>query len=117
MYEVGICRNFRGNVTFANNKLVVLNLEVIDKGWDETLADVVSKFGKPDETHMDTMQNTYGAKFDVESATWTKPDYLLSAFEKINVPYNLKKFVEITLTDRGYFQEQQAEQPHGNAID
>jgi hypothetical protein len=117
MYELGTCRDFRGKVTFSDNKLVELNLEITDQEWGDVLPYVVTKFGKPDETRVDTVQNAYGAKFDLQKASWTKPDYLVVAFEKINLPYNLKKFVEINLIDRSYFQSQQAKKAHGNALD
>jgi hypothetical protein len=117
MHELGTCRNFRGKVTFADGKLVELRLEITDKEWSDTLPDMITKFGKPNETHTDTTQNAYGAKFDLQTASWTKTDYLVVAFEKINVPYNLKRLVEVTLTDRTYFQSQQAKKVHGSALD
>ncbi|AEU36094.1 hypothetical protein [Granulicella mallensis] len=117
IYGLGVCRDFRGYAKFAHNKLVELNIEITDKAWSEALTDATSKFGQPDETHSDTVQNVYGAKFDLQTATWTKPDFLVVAFEKINVPYNLNRFIEITLTDHAYFQSEQAKKAHGSALD
>lgn len=108
IFKIGVCRDFRGYAKFSNNKLVELHLEIIDKDWDDALPDVITKFGKPNEIHTVTTQNAYGAKFDLQTASWTKPEYLVTTFEKINVPYNLKKFVEVTITARAYFQSQQA---------
>jgi len=76
MYKSGVCRNFDGVVKFDNRKLVNLTLRITDKEWSEALGDVVTKFGKPDETRTNTVQNGYGAKFDLQTATWTAPDYL-----------------------------------------
>ena len=116
MYQTGICRDFRGNVTFYNNKLVELNLEITDEEWNQALADVTSKFGKPDEVHSDKVQNAYGATFNLQAATWAKSDYLVVAFEKINAPYNLKVFTEVILTTRSYNESQEKKKEHSNAL-
>ena len=80
VFNMGVCRDFRGYAKFADNKLVELHLEITDKDWGDAMSDVTSKFGKPDETHIDTAQNVYGAKFDLQAASWTTPDYLVAAF-------------------------------------
>jgi hypothetical protein len=117
IYNLGVCRDFRGKVTFQDDKLVELNLEVTDRDWNDVLGDVVLKFGKPDEAHTDTEENAYGAKFDLETASWTRPEYLLVVMEKINVPYNLKRFVEVNIVDHKYFVTTRSGHTGGSALD
>jgi len=116
-FSTDVCRDFRGDVWFENNKLVKIHLEIISGDWTSALSDVSAKFGKPDEIHVDSMQNAYGAKFDLQTATWTRPEYLVVAMEKVNLPYNLKRFVEVYLTDHAYFREQKAASHRGNSLD
>lgn len=114
--QLGVCREFRGSAKFVDDKLVEVHLQITDKQWAEALSDVTAKFGKPDEVQTETAQNAYGAKFELQSANWTKPNYLLVTNESVNLPYNLKRFVEVNLTDRAYFQKQQSKKPQGNAL-
>jgi hypothetical protein len=99
-----VCKEFRGRVTFKDNKLVELNLEVMNKPWESVLEDMTAKFGKPADTRTRTEQNVYGAKWELQSATWTSETYLATAFEKINTPYNLNRFVAITVSNRAYWE-------------
>jgi hypothetical protein len=116
-FDQEVCHNFRGKVTFVGYKLVELKLEVFNKVWDEVLPDVTSKFDKPDETHVDTMQNAYGAKFDLHNASWTKPGYLVVVLEAIDLHRDHPSYVVIDLQDRAYFQSQQTKKARGSALD
>ena len=111
------CFEFSGTPTFDGNRLVEISLRFGPKAWDAVLADVVSKFGKPTETQIDTVQNAYGAKFDLQRVTWITHEYVVVAFEKLNLPYSLVRLVEVHITDHAYFQKQQAQKTHGNALD
>lgn len=115
-FDQQVCHNFEGRVTFDGGKLVELDIKVLNKDWDDVLPDVMAKFGKPDEVHVDTTQNAYGAKFDLHTASWTKPDYLVAAVEGINLHYDHPKYTVIVLEDRSYFQSQEAKKAHGNAL-
>jgi hypothetical protein len=63
------------------------------------------------------MQNGYGAKFDLHTATWVTHEYVVVAREKLNLPYSLVRLMEVHITDHKYFEEQQTIQPHVNALD
>lgn len=115
MYEIGVCRDFRGRVTFENGKLVRIHLEVTDQDWESVLSSATEKFGKPLETHVVTSQNGYGAKFDLQTASWSAANYVVMAFEKVNIPYNTKVFVELDLVDRQYWERQN--QKKASALD
>jgi len=111
------CFELIGRVTFENDKLVKFDLNFMNQPWEEVLPDIIAKFGKPTEKHIETVQNAYGAKFDLQRTSWITPQYIVVAFEKLNLPYSLVKLVEVHITDHKYFDEQKSKQLHANALD
>lgn len=110
IYQLSLCGDFRGKVTFQANKLVELNLEIADKEWNGAVKDVVARFGKPDERHIDREENVYGVKLDLQTATWVKPDYMVVLSEKVIVPYEMNKVVDVNLINRNYYENTHARQ-------
>lgn len=117
MYEIGVCRDFRGRVTFEGGKLVEIHLEVTDQDWDSVLNSAIQKFGKPDETHVVTTQNAYGAKWELRRASWSASDHVAKAYEKVNLPYNAKVFVELDLMSKEHWDEQNKSAASQNPLD
>jgi hypothetical protein len=111
------CFEFLGEVTFDNDKLVKIVVEFWHQGWSEVLPDLISKFGKPREEHVNTMQNGFGAKFDFQQAGWATSNYVLAAFEKTFSSDTLERKVVVEMTDTKYFRAQQSKKPRGSVLD
>lgn len=117
MYEIGVCRDFRGRVTFEDGKLVEIHLEITDQDWDAVLNSAIQKFGKPEETHVVTTQNAYGAEWELRRASWSTTDHVAMAYEKVNLPYNAKVFVELDLMSKEYWDQQNKSAANPNPLD
>lgn len=68
---------------FDRGKLIAFSTTV-DGTWDDIVADAKGKFGgEPTNTSVDTVQNGYGARWDVRTAIWTRDDYVAEVHESI----------------------------------
>lgn len=63
----------RCGATFEGTHLVKITMHV-SEGFAATLPSLESKYGKPVATSTETLQNGYGAKFEVGRAMWNMPD-------------------------------------------
>ena len=115
MYKIGVCRNFDGYAVFVSGKLVEIDLKIWDTPWSDGLGEAVAKFGKPDDAHVEAMQNGYGATFDLQSASWATLAYVVDLTELINTPYNLKRYMFLRFISREYFDSKH--KPHGSSLD
>lgn len=58
-------------VTFKNDRIVMLGVSDIDANrFDEAVAALVSKFGKPSIAQSNTVGNAMGARFENRTLTW-----------------------------------------------
>ena len=102
-----MCRDFEGYVRFEDNRLVEINLELPrDNSWQEALADATSKYGKPDLVETDIAQNSYGARWDLQDAIWSKTDFTVFMTERLTVAHSPTRFVVVRVTDSKFWLEQ-----------
>jgi hypothetical protein len=113
--DTNVCHDFIGTATFDGGKLVAIELIIAE--WADALTDISAKFGNPTETGTASMQNQFGAKFDVQTATWVTSGVLAYATEEVNPNYSHPRYVRATFTDRKYFEAQQAKKHQSNALD
>jgi hypothetical protein len=102
------CGDFAGIVTFENNKLVILRLELDGNSWSVAVSDVTAKYGPPTENRVDTMQNGFGAKFDYHVALWAKPKFVIEVREDDNPLSNthMRRETLVEFTESEYLLKQ-----------
>lgn len=112
-----LCFGFDGLVIFEAGKLVELELDLEDTAWSDATADVVTKYGKQDETHTTTMQNGYGATFNYQKAIWAKEAYAIIVAEEPDLFRNRRTQVSIKLIDSKYLGEQAVQEHPKNVLE
>jgi hypothetical protein len=62
-----------GKATIVNGKLAIVELELPGE-FNDILAQLTEKYGKPKAVGTRTLQNGFGARFEVGNASWLMPD-------------------------------------------
>lgn len=113
MYQTGVCRDFVGDATFSKGRLVEITVGDYDADWDDFLREAAAKFGVHFETKTDTVENAFGATYQLNSATWSTPQYIAIAHERFTEAGN-KIYPELELIDLAYSTDQAAKKHHSS---